>query len=94
MSKGLNSHPYKRRLTKGKLLTLGALLFSFGVATSAVATSAFYSLLEIATVGNLNLEIDMTDAWLRLGLKEMDHSYLKKIIAVSLKKNSVLKILF
>lgn len=68
MSKGLNPHPYKRRLTKGKLLTLGALLFSFGVATSAVATSAFYSLLEIATVGNLNLEIDMTDAWLRLGL--------------------------
>ena len=55
--------------TKAKLLTLGALLFSLGVATSAVATSAWYNLKDIAVVGNLNLKIDMKDAWIKLDLK-------------------------
>ena len=59
-----------RTKTKAKLLTLGALLFSFGVATSAVATSAWYNLLDIAVVSNLNLKIDMKDAWLKLDLKK------------------------
>ena len=58
-----------RTKAKAKLLTLGALLFSFGVATSAVATSAWYNLLDIAVVGNLNLKIDMQDAWIKLDLK-------------------------
>ena len=58
-----------RTKTKAKLLTLGALLFSLGVATSAVSTSAWYNLLDIAVISNLNLKIDMKDAWLRLDLK-------------------------
>lgn len=55
--------------TKLKLLAVGAILFSFGVATSAVATTAWYNLLDIAVVSNLNLKIDMSDARLDLGLK-------------------------
>ena len=62
------------RLTKGKLLTIGAVLFAMGVATSTVATRAWYALIEIAAVGNLNLQIDMSDAWLRLGLVKEDGS--------------------
>ena len=59
-----------RTKAKAKLLTLGALLFSFGVATSAVATTAWYNLLDIAVVSNLNLKINMEDAWIRLDLKK------------------------
>ena len=61
-----------RTKAKAKLLTLGALLFSFGVATSAVATSAWYNLLDIAVVSNLNLTINMDDAYMRLDLKKGD----------------------
>ena len=58
-----------RTKTKAKLLTLGALLFSLGVATSAVATSAWYSLLDIAVVSNLNLQINLNgENWLKLEL--------------------------
>ena len=61
-----------RTKAKAKLLTLGALLFSFGVATSAVATSAWYNLLDIAIVSNLNLTINMDDAILELHLLDDD----------------------
>ena len=60
----------KRKATKIKLLAVGAVLFSFGIATGAVATSAWYNLLDIAVVSNLNLKIDMSDAILELGLKK------------------------
>ncbi|MCR5185387.1 MAG: hypothetical protein K6C32_04865 [Bacilli bacterium] len=53
---------------KIKLLAVGAILFAFGVATSAVATTAWYNLLDIAVVSNLNLKIDMKDAKLELGM--------------------------
>lgn len=59
-----------RTKAKAKLLALGALLFSFGVATSAVATSAWYNLLDIAVVSNLNLKVDVSEAWMKLGLKQ------------------------
>ena len=55
--------------TKAKLLVLGALLFSLGVATSAVATSAWYSLRNIGLVSNLNLQINLNgNDWLMLEL--------------------------
>ena len=57
-----------RHSQKIKLLAVGAILFAFGVATSAVATSAWYNLLDIAVVSNLNLKIDVSDAKLELGL--------------------------
>lgn len=60
----------KKYSTKFKLLTVGAILFAFGVVTSAVATSAWYNLLDIAVVSNLNLKIDVSDAKLDLGLKQ------------------------
>lgn len=57
-----------KSLSKAKLLILGAFLFSLGLGTSAVATSAWYALVEVATVGNLNLQIDMSDAWMSMKL--------------------------
>lgn len=65
-------------MTKIKLLAAGALLFSFGVATSAVATSAWYSLLDSTVVGDLNVQINLRqDDWLELHLLNhgMDISY-------------------
>lgn len=53
---------------KIKLLSFGALLFACGLVTSAVATTAWYNLIDIAIVSNLNLQIDMSDAILQLGL--------------------------
>ena len=69
-----------RTKTKAKLLTLGALLFSFGVATSAVATSAWYNLIDIAVVNNLNLKINMKeDAWIKLNLLDDDKNPVERL---------------
>ena len=65
---------HNRNSQKIKLLAVGAILFSFGVATSAVATSAWYNLLDIAVVSNLNLKIDISDAKLEVGLKQTPDS--------------------
>ncbi len=53
---------------KLKLLTVGTVLFSLGVVASAVATAAWYNLLDIAVISNLNLKIDVSDAKLDLYL--------------------------
>ena len=71
MSLKNNHYRYNsRRLTKTKLLVLGALLFSLGVGTSVTATYAWYSLREFAAVNNLNLQIDALSekAYLKLYL--------------------------
>lgn len=73
MSKDNLKH-HNKRLTKAKLLTLGALMFSLGAATSVVATTAWYNIQEFAAVGDLNLQINMEDKWLHLGLKQTPDS--------------------
>lgn len=65
----------KRKFTKAKLLIAGSLLFAFGVTTSAVVTSAWYSLFEVATVGDLNLQIGNNFGGLELHLLNNGQDY-------------------
>ena len=58
-----------KKLTKGKFLALGGLLFTLGIITSVTSTYAWYTIREQFTVDNLNISIDMADkAYLKLYL--------------------------
>ena len=52
-------------------MIISSVLFAFGVATSSVATLAWYNMNDIAAIGNLNLRVGIEqNAWLKLELEK------------------------
>ena len=59
--------------TKIKFMAVCAVLFAFGVATSSVATAAWYNMIDIAIIGSLNMRVNLDEnAWLKLQLLDND----------------------